>query len=764
MNMCPTLQKVGIAGSAAVSILITLCLVCALAPLQTGSDARAQAQAEASAEPLTSHRMTGGEMSAYRTLFGVRDPAADYNILIDGHGTGKAPPTEQAYDAMVGQLNVLDSVEPMVLPTAFDLSVSPSFPKVGNQASQGSCTAWAVTYYAFGYIEAVDYGWTEAKSGNASQLLSPAWTYNKVNGGVDGGSWEWDNMRVLKDWGTSTMALLPYDDTDWTDWGSPAAFREAPLHRVREAFQVPYEGASTVEAVKTLVCAGTPVTFGVDAGNYKEGFRDDNFIISSAEYHVRYPNHANTFVGFDDSVTDDGEAGAFRVVNSWGSTWGDAGYYWLTYDAFMEMGDYLDLCFVQDIEDYSPSMRAVWHFDPAPTRDVSTTVAIGAYDAPVEIKIPYYWPSGDVTLRFPTYMCVDITEFEDAYDAGTNDFYIAMEEGIEPGAIAGLKVELFENAHNPSAPTQSSGEAWNDPQAIPCHVDLSFPYYSPISLTEAMEADMSVATDGDVFWVGVDNEWSRNGDAAQSGNIGDFEESRMTADVLGPVTIGFEWKTSCGLASSRLTFGVDGADRYTISGDVDWHAKTYELGPGAHEVSWTYSRGDGGSDLDDCCWVDNVTITYPPGLEPPVAYFEFYPSEGNTTTVFLFSASGSYDPDHPEAVLWARWDWDGDGTWDTDWSQELTQYHSFDAPGEHTVRLRVMDSDGLTDECERQVTVVELIPEFGELAGSMAASIMALMVIAVSARRRRGRSGASQRGFLRALPRHDPSDVVARYR
>ncbi len=640
-------------------------------------------------------------------------------------------------------MNVLDYVEPMALPAAFDLSASPSFPKVDSQGQQGSCTGWAVTYYAYGYIEAVDHGWMEAKSGNTSQLLSPAWTYNKVNGGVDGGSWEGDNIMILKDWGTSTMAELPYDDSDWTDWGSPRAFREAPMHRVHEGFQIHYDGESTVETVKTLVYGGTPVTFGLNANGYNKGFKDGNYIISAEEYNSDWwPNHANTFVGFDDSVTDDGEVGAFRVVNSWGSAWGEDGYYWLTYDAFMEMSYLLDLCFVEDIEDYSPSMRAVWHFDPAPSRDVPTEVAIGAYGAADESKSPYYWLSSDTTLRFPTYMCLDISEFKSVYDSGTDDFYISMEATGAPGTLEGFKVELFETSYDPAAPTQASGEAWNDPQAIPGHIDTSFQYYPPVDLADALDLSAPLATDGDVLWVGVDHEWIFGGDAAQSGNIDDFEESRMSAEILGPLTVGFEWKVSSEAGDDILTFDVDGVELCAISGDIDWEARSFDLDEGPHVVWWTYVKGASGSDLDDCGWVDNLTLSSAV-QQPPVAHYEIFPPTGDITTVFEFDASGSSDPDDPEAVLLARWDWDGDGTWDTEWSEQLLAYHTFDTPDEYTVRLEVMDSDGLTDDFERQVTVLEVIPEFGDIIGSIVVAITGMMVVALSTKRRR----ASPRGL-----------------
>src|SRR4030042_3682522 len=134
-------------------------------------------------------------MAALRNSIGVRDPERNYNEIVDGHGTGFAPPTAEQWDLTVGQLKVVDSVESaLAAPSSFDFSTSPSFPTVGNQAMQGSCSAWASTYYSFGYMEALDYGWTDPKTGAPDPRFSPAWTYNKVNGGRDPGSWLVDNL------------------------------------------------------------------------------------------------------------------------------------------------------------------------------------------------------------------------------------------------------------------------------------------------------------------------------------------------------------------------------------------------------------------------------------------------------------------------------------------------------------------------------------------------------------------------------------------
>ena len=53
--------------------------------------------------------------------------------------------------------------------------------------------------------------------------------------------------------------------------------------------------------------------------------------------------HAVLIVGYDD------EKDAFKIVNSWGSDWGDEGYGWVSYDFFLP-SDHLD--FQPGIEEF----------------------------------------------------------------------------------------------------------------------------------------------------------------------------------------------------------------------------------------------------------------------------------------------------------------------------------------------------------------------------------------------------------------------------
>ncbi len=56
-------------------------------------------------------------------------------------------------------------------------------------------------------------------------------------------------------------------------------------------------------------------------------------------------------------------------------------------------------------------------------------------------------------------------------------------------------------------------------------------------------------------------------------------------------------------------------------------------------------------------------------------------------------------------VYEVRWDFNGDGVWDTDWSNELTIVHQFPGPGNYVVLLEVRDVRGLTNQTRVNIAV-----------------------------------------------------------
>jgi len=463
--------------------------------------------------PGNLHYLTLEEADFLKAAVGTYDPMEEYNLLIEDHGTGLSPPTEAEWGEMVGSLVVLEAGEmtTLSLPTSYDLSTDLYFPEVRSQGGQGSCAAWAVTYYAYGYLEAKDNEWIDASTGNDAHLMSPAFTYNMVNGGYDSGSSMNSNSKIIRDWGVPSLANMGYDWHDYTSWGNESAWREAPLHRSYDSHSISYSGDSTVDTVKDLVSSGTPVVFAIDAGEYTPGFSDGNYLISSSEYDSSTINHAQTVVGYDDSCADDEDTGAFKVVNSWGSGWGDNGYYWITYEAFKEIGNLLCLRYLVDINDYAPSILTTWEFDSAPTREADFEVGIGSYSSPVDYIEPYYSKNGNgYTHTFPDFMCLDITKFQPYYNMGNQDFYLEISSSNTAGDTSSFRIEIYSGGYVPEAFTQRSSESPDVPMTNPGYVtntmDTSEDITSPsISISSPTEGQVLASTSLVIEWSGSDS-------------------------------------------------------------------------------------------------------------------------------------------------------------------------------------------------------------------------------------------------------------------
>src|SRR5437870_2129840 len=91
----------------------------------------------------------------------------------------------------------------------------------------------------------------------------------------------------------------------------------------------------------------------------------------------------------------------------------------------------------------------------------------------------------------------------------------------------------------------------------------------------------------------------------------------------------------------------------------------------------------------------------------PIARFTFSPSYPKVNDSIAFDASTSSDSD-PTATLQARWDWEGDGVWDTSLSSTLTAQHAFGTVGTYAVTLQIQDSHALANILSHAVSVTTL--------------------------------------------------------
>ena len=253
----------------------------------------------------------------------------------------------------------------VLLPSSVDLSLSESFPSVGNQGSVGSCTAWASTYYQFGYQVASMNSW-DAKNDPTKQF-SPKWTYNLCNNGINKGSLYATIYSVLANQGAVRYSeFAPSGVATRAEYGTwyldTEGMKRALQYRISDyehlcfadveaSTPITNSKSACLNVMKSLLNSGNVLTFQTDFGEwdymklssqYNSALNGQYVCIKHYDPDVKWSGHAMAIVGYDDNISydlnEDGiiqnyEKGAFKIVNSWGEQYGNDGYMWVMYDA-----------------------------------------------------------------------------------------------------------------------------------------------------------------------------------------------------------------------------------------------------------------------------------------------------------------------------------------------------------------------------------------------------------------------------------------------
>ncbi|MCL1920462.1 MAG: InlB B-repeat-containing protein [Kiritimatiellaeota bacterium] len=134
-----------------------------------------------------------------------------------------------------------------------------------------------------------------------------------------------------------------------------------------------------------------------------------------------------------------------------------------------------------------------------------------------------------------------------------------------------------------------------------------------LNLGSAVDApELDWQTGGDAEWFAQDNVTHDGPYAAQSGDIGDLEESWIETAVTGAGTLSFWWKVSNGTEEGWdwLVCSTNGAEAFKISGEAGWEQRTLRFtGDEAVTVRWTYIKDKAYSDGADCGWLAEVAWT-----------------------------------------------------------------------------------------------------------------------------------------------------------
>jgi fibronectin type 3 domain-containing protein len=205
------------------------------------------------------------------------------------------------------------------LPRSVDLTTL--FPSARNQGQMNSCVGWATAYALKTYQENKERSWG---ADSDSELFSPNYIYNQINGGRDQGSSLYDAAELMVNQGVAPLTSFPLT-TDYRRQPNSSARQAAASFR-NESFRRIDPGNTT--AIKTLLADGHGLVFGMKV---HESFYNVGTAVYRSYSGAYLGGHAMTLAGYDDSKN------AFLIFNSWGTNWGFAGKAWVDYNLFAEL-------------------------------------------------------------------------------------------------------------------------------------------------------------------------------------------------------------------------------------------------------------------------------------------------------------------------------------------------------------------------------------------------------------------------------------------
>jgi parallel beta-helix repeat protein len=400
---------------------------------------------------VVEHEISAVELEKLKQEIGICQEGINYNQVIDGHGTGLRPPTDEEWAAIAQGSSAVESVNlnSIQSPSSVDHSTESWFPPIGNQDGEGSCVAWAVGYYMKTYQEAKEHewnlsmaSWVGGYSGHPTpayqdEIMSPDFIYHLINGGTDDGSSFSGAIQLVCFIGECSWEKMPYDPIDHVTWPSEEAWTEAPLYRGNSS-GIEYIFADSdagLDNLKNWIAAGNLAIIGVDANKYSSLTGEDFWTVDN--YVNPSVNHANTIVGYDDTVAyvENGEVhqGAFKIANSWGvGGWENVpdGYYWISYEAMKQRVRY---CMIyRDLIGYKPELTATFRIDHQKRDECNIVVGMGDVTSPITTKSfsAYTYQAAHNNPFCANNIVLDITEFEGSVpDVNRQSFFIRVHDG-----------------------------------------------------------------------------------------------------------------------------------------------------------------------------------------------------------------------------------------------------------------------------------------------------------------------------------------------
>jgi hypothetical protein len=481
------------------------------------------------------------------------------------------------------------------MPLGASADISSQMPPVGNQGQQGSCVAWATSYYYKSWSEKQDHGWSLT---DTKHQFSPSFVYNQINGGGDNGSSFYSALSLLQNTGDVDIAEFPYNQNNYTNQPTAAQLQAARPYRIPSGWTSffnrgddgPYSPPNDISNVKAWIAGSKPVVMGIPI------FKDwpDDYGNPNKSYYVYNGTsafaggHGVCIVGYDDNINPGGadadHKGGFKMINSWGASWNGNGYVWLSYD-FVKRYIW-EAWTMGDLEPDTPSVN----FLSKTSANVGDSVEINGTNFGTQrrqAKVTFNgtaatqvtWTNEKVTAVVPagaTSGPVAVFDWE-----GTSSNTVALTVGGGSAALSVTSVDPSEGNNSGSLAVTVDGTGF----VSGCGVKLSRSGSSDIQgtgLTNVSGSELTCSFDLTAAAAGAWDVVVTNPDAGSARLVGGFtvKEPNTGGDTYEP-------NDTFGAAYGPLQSGNAYASYIWSSGDSDYYRITAPVGCGTLAATLT---------------------------------------------------------------------------------------------------------------------------------------------------------------------------------
>ena len=212
------------------------------------------------------------------------------------------------------------------------------------QQSGSTCVGYATLYYGLSTMYNIKFNIRDGR-GKLAHSFDPNYIYTILNNSIlnpcDEGLRMYEATEMLQKIGAKKLLYPPYlrCDTRWTEEKLLPVLDYTLPYAINDFIYIDMKNPNIVDLAKQVLYYDVPIISGfyITESLYPYSSSNSNGVDSTGlwtpiEIEDFIGGHAMTLVGYDDYKY----GGAFRVVNSWGSDYGDDGFIWIRYSDWVK--------------------------------------------------------------------------------------------------------------------------------------------------------------------------------------------------------------------------------------------------------------------------------------------------------------------------------------------------------------------------------------------------------------------------------------------